>query len=390
MIFMLNFNFNMPTRIVCGEGCIAGNSELLGGYRTALIVTGKSSAKASGALDDMTAALTERGVRFELFDEITENPLLSTCFEGGRKAFELGAELIVAIGGGSALDAGKAIAAYAALFGGGSEPSLTALFEPVALVRSLPIIAVPTTAGTGSEVNPYAVMTLDNERTGDALDRKKTFNSPNSYPKVAFLDPRYTKTMSQRTAASTALDALCHCVESYMSPKSTAISQMFAVYGAKLITIVMGQTGGSLADLNDAQREMLLYASCAGGLAINTTGTGFPHPLGYNLTFGRGIPHGAACAIFMEQFLRYTAKSVVGEIKIEAFLEEIGSYKADAFTSSVVSLAKAVIGLADGEKLALSDDEIERFVAKTASAGNYKNNPYVIDQSEMREIYKSL
>jgi len=389
---MLNFNFNMPAKLVCGRGCVQANAELLKNYKNALIVTGKSSAKLSGALDDMTAVLEKNGTAYTVFDKITENPLISTCLEGGVLAAETDADLVIAIGGGSALDAGKAVAAFAMMVKNAGTPiDPMALFTAAGNAASLPIVAIPTTSGTGSEANPYSVLTLDTEATGKDGDivRKKTFNSPNSYPKIAFLDAKYTETMTERTTISTALDALCHCIESYMSPKSTAISQMFAVYGAKLITIVMAQTENRLWPLTSEQREMLMYASCAGGIAINTTGTGFPHPLGYNLTFGRNVPHGAACAIFMEEFIRYTSKSVVGEIKIASFMEEIGFDSAE-FAQNAVNLARAVIGLSGGEKMALSDDEIALYIGKTADAGNYKNNPYVICEAEMDEIYRRI
>ena len=221
------FNFYMPTKIHSGIGCVKEQADAFSLGKKCIIVTGKTSARSSGALTEVYQVLGEKGTEYVLFDKISENPAISTCFEGGRVASEFGAEFVIGIGGGSALDACKAISAYA------TNPQICVkeeLFDASKLTnKSLPIIAIPTTAGTGSEVNPYAVLTLDGGI------KKQTFNNPMSYPRHAFLDARYTMTLSPKYTLSTALDAFCHAVESYLSPKSTALSELFALYSAKTI-----------------------------------------------------------------------------------------------------------------------------------------------------------
>ncbi len=371
----LSFNFRMPTEIVSGENTVKNNTEKLDLGKKCLIVSGKNSARACGALSDVTDALDSLGVGYELYDKITENPLVSVCFEGGKIAHECGAEFIVAIGGGSPLDAAKAIAAYAA------NPDIAPLeIYSTELVPSLPIVAIPTTAGTGSEVNPYSVMTLDGKNV------KKTFKSPYSYPKYAMLDPKYTESLGLNYTVSTALDAFCHCVESYLSPKSTEISRIFAVNGAKKLYAVLSEIavledGADVLEKLKPYRYELLTAASAGGIAINTSGTGFNHPLGYNLTLYKGIPHGRACGVFMEEYFEYNSRKTEGKQLIDEFCGALGD---------MPGTVAANIKTWSAVDVKLTAQEIELYLNNVSGAGNYANSPYVINRDEMKEIYVRL
>ena len=219
----MNFSFNLPVRIVSGYNCIEKNASLLCAGSSALIVTGKSGAKASGALDDVLSVLSANGVAYSVFDKIAENPPIETCFEGGRLAADAGADFIIGIGGGSAIDAAKAIAAFAS----NQQIEMMELFDSKKRTApALPIIAIPTTSGTGSEANSFSVLSLPGG------EKKRTFSANDSWAKIAFLDPRYTFSLSKSQTLSTALDAFAHALESYLSPKSTEISEMMALYAA--------------------------------------------------------------------------------------------------------------------------------------------------------------
>ncbi|MFA6947409.1 MAG: iron-containing alcohol dehydrogenase [Eubacteriales bacterium] len=365
----MEMNFNMPVKIISGEGCVTNSAEALCIGSRALIVTGRSSAVKSGALADVTAVLEKNGVDYTVFDKISENPLMSVCFEGGAAASALGADFIIGIGGGSPLDASKSIAAYAANPDIAPQEIFTAALAP-----SLPIIAVPTTAGTGSEVNRYSVLTLDES------NKKKTFSSDMSYPRAAFLDPRYTCSLSAGYTMSTALDAFCHALESYLSPKATVLSSLAAEYAARSIWNII--RGGHENSYTFLERRELMFAACAAGIAINTTGTGFPHPLGYNLTLSEHkIPHGRACGAFTGEYIAYNMRTDDGKCRLEAFSASLGCEISD--------IAREIPALA-GVKLTLDADTIARYVKNTASAGNYKNSPYVINENEQAEIYRRL
>ena len=366
----MNMDSYMPVRILSGRDAIARNREFFKMGDSCLIVTGKNSAIKSGALDDIIDVLCDLGIDYVVFDGIHENPLVSECFDGGQTAFAVGARFVIGVGGGSPMDAAKAIAAYAA------NPAIAPemIFNTARLSPSLPIIAVPTTAGTGSEVNPYAILTIDGE------DRKQTFNSPYSYPKYAFLDPKYTCSHGLSGSISCALDAFCHCIESYNSPKSTYMSQTVAVFGAKKIWREFDalEAGGTLSG---ETRENLMYAACAGGIAINTTGTGFPHPMGYNLTFHDAVPHGRACAVFTGKYVECCMKDPAGAERMESFAAAIGATP-DEIARRVPRLAAVDVEL--------TGEDVDIFIGKISKAKNFCNSYYELSLEEAAQIYRDL
>ena len=316
----MNLNSFMPTKLVTGAGCVrASAKELAKLGRVCLIVTGKTSAKACGALADVTAALEENGQKWSLFDEIGPNPKLTDCMTAARKAITAGADFVVGIGGGSALDAAKCIAVLAA------NPGMTQaqLYAFDWANQPLKIAAVGTTAGTGSEVTKVSVIT-----TPDG--RKKSFHHEAIFPALALGDPSYTMSASPMLTRSTMVDALAHCAESFFSRAANHISRCYAVEGIRLLLPVfrmMAETGCETLDYD--AREQLYCASVYGGLAINVTGTCFPHTMGYLLTETYGIPHGTACAVFQKDFYEYNKAVVPG--LAEEYLERIGCSEAEYF-----------------------------------------------------------
>lgn len=361
------FSINIPVKIVSGRGCLKANAnELIVGSR-ALIVTGSAGAKASGALDTVIEALKNYSVPYEIFGGIPANPPLLDAYKAGLKAREFGADFIIGIGGGSAMDAAKAVAAFAA------NPSIIPedIFNTEKLASgALPIALVPTTAGTGSEANPYSVLSLPYG------ERKKTYSSPHSWAKIAFLDPAYTESLNYSATVSTALDAFAHALESYLSPKANALSTMLAEYAAKNIWDVLTQMPD---EFTEEHRDMLCYASCAAGAAISITGTGFPHPLGYSLTMLAGIPHGRACAVFHGDYIEYNMRTTEGAERLNTLASVLGT--------KPKLMAEFLPGLADVD-ITLNDDEIINYVSLIKSAKNYTNSPYVLNEEEMLAIYR--
>ena len=295
----MNLNSFMPVKLVTGAGCVrASGKELAGFGRVCLIVTGRSSARACGALQDVTDTLDDNGQKWLQFDEIGPNPKLTDCMKAAEKAIEAGADFILGIGGGSALDAAKCIAVLAA------NPGLTQaqLYAFDWANRPLKIVAVGTTAGTGSEVTKVSVIT-----TPDG--RKKSFHNEAIFPALALGDPTYTMSLPPMVTRATAVDVLAHCAESFFSRSANHISRCYAVEGIRLLLSVfpvMAETGCEHLDYET--REILYCASIYGGLAINVTGTCFPHTMGYLLTESFGIPHGTACAVFQRDFFEYKAQ----------------------------------------------------------------------------------
>lgn len=366
----MKIDFFMPVKVISGKDCVLSHPECFKLGDSCIIVTGQSSAIKSGALDDVIEVLESLNIEYIVFDNVRENPLMSECYDGGQVAFAARAKFVIAIGGGSPMDSAKAIAAYAA------NPAIApdAIFCADRLAPSLPIVAIPTTAGTGSEVNPYSILTIDGE------DRKQTFNSPHSYPKYALLDPKYTYTLSMGSTISCALDAFCHCIESYNSPKATYLSELAAIFGAKKIwrELEWLENGG---ELSEKTRERLLNASCAGGIAINATGTGFPHPMGYNLTFHADIPHGRACGAFIGKYVECCMRDPEGAARMTKFALRIGATP-EEIAARIPRLANV--------KLTLTEEEIDAFVEKISKAKNFANSHYVVSLEEAKDIYREI
>lgn len=228
-----------------------------------------------------------------LFSEIEPNPSVDTI----RKAIDLGKkeniEIIVAIGGGSALDAGKAIAA--------GVPSKEVIDDLIGLekVKSiLPLIAIPTTSGTGSEVTRYSILVKEG--------KKVAIVSTKILPALSIIDPELTMNMPANITIDTGLDALSHLLEGYFSNNSSPISDLYALEGLKFFKESFdGAVKNAYKD-----REGMSYASLMGGLTINTAGSGLAHAIGYPLTVHLGIPHGRANAIVMPYLFKWQKDSV--------------------------------------------------------------------------------
>lgn len=295
----MDFSFFMPAKMLTGDHVVAQNSQQLAALGSrCLIVTGRNSAKASGALDDCTAALDEHGVPWQVFDGIGQNPLLSSCHAAGTAARDFGADFLIGIGGGSPLDGVKAAAVYAAnpeltppdVYGGWKNPAL-------------PFALIGTTAGTGSEVTKVSVL------THDGTGRKKSISGPDLYARISLGDPRrYTASLPRRFTISTALDAMAHSVESYFAKTTDPISRACAVEALLLLIPALRaiQQPDTLPDGDG--RERLYLGSIYAGLAFNGPGLCFPHAMGYLLSEQYGIPHGEACAVFLPQFVEHAVR----------------------------------------------------------------------------------
>jgi len=358
----------MPTKAYFGERCIIQNgSELAGFGKKALIVTGGKSAKASGALDDVCSVLSKYNIDFTIFDKVENNPSTDTVKEGGIAARQAGAAFIIGIGGGSPLDAAKAVAVLAA-----NDIEPLQLFENKFANKPLPIIAIPTTAGTGSEVTPYSILTRNDLKT------KVSFGTPDTFPAVAFLDPRYTESLPAEVTVNTAIDALSHCIEGYLGRKSTPVSDVLALEGIRLF----GRCRESLrsGQVTKQDRADLLYASMLGGMVISHTGTTIVHGAGYNYTYFKGIPHGRANGYLMAEYLRFNYE-YAGE-KINNLLAVMGLTDIDEFDALIMSLI--------GRAPHLSDEEISRYAAITMEKSSTASNIRTVQAADIENIYRNV
>ena len=235
----MSFHYYLPVNVVFGCGKVKEVGEIAKPYgKKALIVTGKSSAKKSGLYDKVKDCLKAAGIESVLFDKVSQNPLTTTAMEGAAFAKEHACDVVVAIGGGSIMDCAKAIAFLSVNEGDINDY----IFNRLKSENALPLILIPTTCGTGSEGNGFAVLT--NPENGD----KKSLRCNAIIAKASIVDPECMMTMPKKVLASVGFDALCHSMEAYTSKISQPFTDALALYAMELIR-------DSLVDLYHGSEE---------------------------------------------------------------------------------------------------------------------------------------
>jgi len=270
-------------RTLFGVGAIARLGDELDqlGLNRPLVVTDKGVARA-GLLDQATSALGSRVGH--VFDEVTENNVFADADTGAAIFGANGCDCVVGLGGGSVLDTAKCIAVLAACGGRIAEYTL----DPVAPINdAAPIIAIPTTAGTGSDADIYAGIHPDNSSPGVGIASYRII------PRVAILDPALTKTLPARLTAATGIDALSHCIEGYLSKEDVPFAKLIAMDGLRRGVNALGRAVANGEDMA-ARSEMLLVAY-AGGVAMSM-GTGPAHAIALTCS-DQGFPHGILSGI---------------------------------------------------------------------------------------------
>ena len=368
----MNMNFYMPTKVIMSEGCIVKHAQLMKEYgEKALIVAGANSARLSGALQDVTDALQSQGIEYELYDRIKSNPTVASVYEGAEIAREKGAKFIIGIGGGSPMDAAKAIALLAV-----QELSEEELFSAKYSNQVLPIILIPTTAGTGSEVTPYSILTNDIKQT------KTSISSPFLFPRIAFLDARYTKSLSMTTTINTALDALSHSIEGMLTVRAGYASNALAMESIQKISQCLGSLSPSEVVDQDNKltidiREKLLYGSMLAGVVIAHTGTTAVHSMGYCLTYFKNVDHGRANGLLLPSFLRFVSKTDNDSVKKVLLAMGVGTL--DELEAIFLRLL--------GDREQITTKELERFVSIAIHAKNVVNSKVQPTKEDIENIY---
>lgn len=362
----MQFGFYMPTKVLFGNNCIQQNAAEFSLWgRRALVVSGRNSARISGALADVGKALDGQGIVWELFDQIGENPTFEMVEAGGEAGRAFRPDMIVAIGGGSPLDAAKAIAVLSV-----NDIAAIQLYDGNFSKAPLPIIAVPITAGTGSEVTQYSILTDAERKT------KRSFAQPGLFAKVAFLDARYTQSLSPEVTLDTAVDALSHCVEGYLSRRANPVSDALAMEAICRFGSVRAALDCGQYDLE--VREALLYVSMLGGMVIAQTGTTVVHALGYSLTYFHSVPHGRANGLLMGEYLRFNQE--VAATKIELLLSAMNMKSVDEFKCWLDALFPAKTGL--------TEQEVEEFAELAGKTANVANTPRQPSHEQLKQLLR--
>lgn len=359
--------FYMPTKVFDGENCLIDNFSIFASLgRKALIVTGKNSAKICGALDDVINSLALANVDYVIFDKIMSNPTIEVIYEGADVAKAEGIDYIIGIGGGSSMDAAKAIALLCENKGISAEYFLNKKYVD----KALPLILIPTTCGTGSEVTPYAVITNDFKQTKTSVSGSSTF------AKYAFVSNKYLKAMRKETLYNTVLDALSHNIEGYVSIRANYISDILSIDAIKLFTECLPYL--LCSEIPDEIYDKLMKASVLGGIVISHTGTCAVHSLGYSYTYFKNIDHGKANAILLPEFLRFAGKIMPD--RVERILTALKCTNVD----DLKELLRKLVGTVE----VLSEEEIKLFVDIGVNAASIKNSQACPNKEEIEKIYR--
>ncbi|UCH19993.1 MAG: iron-containing alcohol dehydrogenase [Deltaproteobacteria bacterium] len=283
-----SFKFHLPTRVHFGEKIIetAGKKSRRFGSR-ALMVSG-AMGKNSGALQKVTGSFEKAGIETVVFDEVEAQPRVKTIESGARVARDTKCEMVVGIGGECPMDAAKVMALLA------KDTSPLEYYFGAHEIKNppLPIIAVPLTAGSGSEVTPFAAITT----TNDFLDIQAVV-SPFIYPNAAFVDPQFTLSFPATVTINNGIDAFSHCIEGYLAKSSQPLTDSLAL---EAIRIIKNYLPTVLEDPHNLKyRAKMSYASLLGGIVNAQTGIGLVHRMGWHLTLNSGAAHGAANGLLL-------------------------------------------------------------------------------------------
>ena len=364
----MNWQYRMPVRILGGRACLLRDGSLMAGMgRRALVVTGKSSARKCGALLDVETALTTAGISWAVFDAVEPNPSIETVRLAAELARHESVDFIIGIGGGSPLDAAKAIAVLTAntladddLFSG-SWPN-----------APLPIVAIPTTSGTGSEVTPYAIL------TDHALRMKRNLSGPSLFPQLAYCDAGYTDSLPANVTNNTAIDALSHALEGFLCVKAQPMSS--AIAREALAMVGDGLRKLTAEKPTPALRDQLMLGSTLAGMVITHTGTTALHAMGYALTIFRDIDHGRANGLLMTPYLQFVAPSAPE--RVQEALDAMGF-------RDIPALAR-VIHMLLGAQTILTAQEVANFAAITAKVRNLPNTLRIPTESDLAAMFGTL
>ena len=380
---MTSFSFQLPTRIEfgCGVSSTAGEeAKRLGGTR-ALVVT-DAGVDAAGLVKPVLERLSEAGVASVVFDHVAPNPRDTSVELGAKLADAEGCDVIVAVGGGSPMDTAKAIGVIAT--NGGKIQD----YEGLGQVRKpiTPLIAIPTTSGTGSEVTFWAVIT-DTERSF-----KMSVGSPLCAATVALVDPELTVGLPASATAYTGVDALTHAVEGYTTTLAEPLTDSLAVSAIRLIGKSLRRAyanGGNL----DARHDMSL-ASLLAGVAFGNSDIAAVHCMGEAIGGLYDTPHGIAMAIYLPVVTEFNCIAVPDKYAVvaEALGEEVsGLSQLEAAKLAAAAIRKLTddLGIPSASQAGVRREDFSRLAHAASINVSVESNPRVTTEQDFHALFEA-
>ncbi len=374
----MDFSYHMPADLRFGRGLadkIGDICKEIGGEKV-LVVTGTGSTKRSGLLDRVLDSLKAAGLGAAVFDKVTQNPLTTTVYEGVELAKAEGCGVILGVGGGSIMDAAKAIAFCTVNAGDVSDY----IFGKKQGAGALPIVLLPTTCGTGSEGNQIAVLT--NPETKD----KKALYTMQVMPRVSVIDPDVMTTMPKSVLSSVGFDAFTHSLEAYTSKKANPITDAQALLGMQLLAddlpkLVSGEGGA-------AEWESVSLAATLGGMVIGAAGVSAAHGMEHPASGLKNIVHGRGLAALTPPIVERLATADPEKFARVSVL--LGGSGAEDCADSIRRFLKAIdlsVKLGD---LGITAEDVPWMTENCMkiSIGNLKNAPVTFSREEVEQIYR--
>ena len=362
-----SFVYSQPVKIYFGQGKFSHLDEILSELKvnSAVIACGRHFAPEAQRIMDEIPQI--KGI----FSRVEANPQLSGALETAELALSAGADTIIGIGGGSSMDTAKFAAAIACGDTADCEKYYHA--EKPFPDRSLRIIAVPTTAGTGSEVTQVSVMSNGTE--------KRTINNPVFMPDVALVDPVLSSSVPPKTTMITGLDALAHALEGFWSIYHQPVSDLMATESVRIILSVLEKAYLDGTDM-EARTDMA-YAALLGGLSFARSKTAASHACSYPLSEDYHMPHGEACAFTLDSFVKINADERLEELCRKAGLE--GTAELASKIHALKKLAGLKMSLAD-----LGDVDLDKLCRDCLAHPLMANNPVSPDDEMLRSMFLNL
>lgn len=305
----MSFTMYIPTRTLFGAGQLNNlKDQAMPGKKAMIVISNGASTRANGYLDRVEEQLKLAGIETVVFDKVEPNPLKSTIMLGGAFARERGCDFVLALGGGSCMDAAKAIAIMAVNSGDLWDYVQSGTGKRKAIEnKPLPIVAITTTAGTGSETDAGAVIT--NEKTHEKVGIKDPF----LFPVFAIVDPELMKTVPPKFTAFQGWDALSHSMEGYINKKANLMSDMYAITAIENVSQYLAR---AVKDGNDREaRERVAFGNNLSGVVMCVGTTSSQHSLEHALSaYHQGLPHGAGLIMLSKAyFTHFITKHVCDE-----------------------------------------------------------------------------
>ena len=371
----------MPTKAIFGRGVVSRVAEIareLGGS-SAMVVADAGVVKL-GVADRIAADLRAAGINVTIFDRVQPNPRDVHCIEAAERAREAGVDVFIGVGGGSSMDTAKCAAV---LVTNGGHPRDWEDFGALK-ATPVPVIAVPTTSGTGSEVSPSAIIT-------DTVRRKKmNLFDPRICPRVALVDPDLTMSMPPALTAATGMDALSHAVDSLHCRLATPASDAMALEGARLIALYLRT---AFRDGSDVEARCgMAQASLVAGLAVGITDVAGCHCLAESMGAVYDLPHGVCCAVTMPVIMDYNlqvSREKYARLAAAFGIERAGRSDAEAAADAVdyVRLLNRELGIPPLRELIRRED-LDVLAEKAAANTSRPSNPREAGVSDFRRMFE--